>query len=123
MKVTGDMELQKVWAIDEEKILNTLAWLAPELGRLQYPNPLRVTLGCVTVRQAARITRIPLSEMLYVLNLAAGETEEDLSEELRSNAFGEQNNSVFGSGSGPAFFVIKDFDGDRDADVLVASPL
>jgi hypothetical protein len=84
MKVTSDMELQAVWAIDEEKILRTLEWLAPDLVRLQYPNPLRATIGSVTVRQAARIARIPLGEMLYVLNLAAGETDEVLSSELCS---------------------------------------
>ena len=84
MKVTSDMEINAVLQIDEEKMLKTLAWLAPELGRLQYPTPRRVVVGRVSVEQAARIARIPLTEMLYVLNLAAGETEDDLSEELCS---------------------------------------
>lgn len=84
MKISGSMEIDAVLAIDEERMLKTLAWLAPELGRLQYPNPLRAIVGSVTVEQAARIARIPLSEMLYVLNLAAGETEEDMAEELCS---------------------------------------
>lgn len=84
MKVTSDMTIEAVLAIDEEKMLKTLTWLAPGLGRLQSPNPRRATIGCVSVEQAARIARIPLTEMLYVLNLAAGETEEDLSEELCS---------------------------------------
>lgn len=39
--------------------------------------------GRVSVEQAARIARIPLTEMLYVLNLAIGEAEEKLSAELR----------------------------------------
>lgn len=84
MKISGSMEIDAVLAIDEERMLKTLAWLAPELGRLQYPNPLRAIVGSVTVEQAARIARIPLSEMLYVLNLAAGETEEDMAEKLCS---------------------------------------
>lgn len=84
MKVTSDMTIDAVLAIDEEKMLHTLAWLAPELCRLQSPSPRRATIGSVSVKQAARIARIPLTEMLYALNLAAGETEEDLSEELCS---------------------------------------
>lgn len=84
MKVTGDMEISAVLAIDEEKMLRTLEWLAPDLGRLQFPSPLRATIGSVSVEQASRIARIPLSEMLYALNLAAGETEETLSAELAS---------------------------------------
>lgn len=84
MKVTGDMEISAVLAIDEDKMLRTLEWLAPELGRLQSPNPLRATIGSVSVEQAARIAQIPLSEMLYALNLAAGEAEETLSSELAS---------------------------------------
>lgn len=84
MKVTSDMTINAVLEIDAEKMLHTLAWLAPELGRLQSPNALRAVIGSVSVQQAARIARIPLTEMLYVLNLAAGETEKDLSEELCS---------------------------------------
>ena len=38
--------------------------------------------GRVSVSQAARIARIPLTEMLYVLNLAIGQNEAGLSEEL-----------------------------------------
>lgn len=86
MKVTGSMEIGAVLAIDEERMLKTLAWLAPELGRLQHPNPQRSVVGTVTVEQAARIARIPLSEMLYVLNLAAGENGEDLAEELNPSS-------------------------------------
>ena len=84
MKITGEMEIGAVLEIDEEKMKRTLGWLAPDLGRLQYPEPQREVIGCVSIEQAARIERMPLTEMLYVLNLAAGETEEDLSEELCS---------------------------------------
>ena len=82
MKITSNMKIETVLAIDEEKMLRTLSWLAPGLGRLQYPSPLRAVLGSVSVQQAARIAQVPLTEMLYVLNLAAGESEEHLSEEL-----------------------------------------
>ena len=84
MKITGNMKLKEVLAIDEEKMLTTLAWLTPEFERLQYPKLRRAMGGRVSVEQAARIARIPLTEMLYVLNLAVGETEENLAEELRS---------------------------------------
>ncbi len=45
MKVTSDMTINAVLEIDEEKMLHTLAWLAPELGRLQSPNALRAVIG------------------------------------------------------------------------------
>ena len=84
MKITREMKIKEVLAIDEEKMLTTLAWLTPEFERLQYPKLRRAMGGRVSVEQAARIARIPLTEMLYVLNLAVGEPEEKLSEELRS---------------------------------------
>ncbi len=84
MKITREMKIKEVLAIDEEKMLTTLAWLTPEFERLQYPKLRRAMGGRVSVEQAARIARIPLTEMLYVLNLAVGEPEQKLSEELRS---------------------------------------
>lgn len=83
MKITRDMKIKEVLALDEEKMLKTFYWLAPEFERLQYPKLRRAMSGRVSVQQAAKIARIPLTEMLYVLNLAAGEWEEKLSEELR----------------------------------------
>ncbi len=83
MKITRDMKIKEVLAIDEEKMLNTLFWLAPEFERLRYKKLRRAMSGRVSVEQAARIARIPLTEMLYVLNLAVGEREETLSAELR----------------------------------------
>ena len=83
MKITREMKIKEVLAIDEEKMLTTLAWLTPEFERLQSPKLRRAMGGRVSVEQAARIARIPLTEMLYVLNLAVGEPEVKLSEELR----------------------------------------
>jgi len=82
MKITGDSKIKEVLAINEEKMVTTLMWLAPEFERLQYPKLRRAMAGRVSVSQAARIARIPLTEILYVLNLAAGENEAELSEEL-----------------------------------------
>jgi hypothetical protein len=82
MRVTSEMDINAVLSIDEEKMSRTLAWLSPALESLQTPNPLRIVIGTVSVAQAAQITRIPLNEMLYVLNLAAGESESDLRVEL-----------------------------------------
>ena len=79
MKITRDMKIKEVLAIDEEKMLNTLFWIAPEFERLRYKKLRRAMSGRVSVEQAARIARIPITEMLYVLNLAAGEPEENLS--------------------------------------------
>lgn len=82
MKIKGDSKIKDVLAIDEEKMITTLMWLAPEFERLQYPKLRRAMAGRVSVAQAARIARIPLTEILYMLNLAAGDNEAELSEEL-----------------------------------------
>jgi len=82
MKIRGDSKIKEVLAINEEKMISTLMWLAPEFERLQYPKLRRAMAGRVSVSQAARIARIPLTEILYVLNLAAGENEAELSQEL-----------------------------------------
>lgn len=84
MKITSEMKIKEVLAINEEKMLQTLFWLAPEFERLRYKKLRRAMSGRVSVEQAARIARIPLTEMLYVLNLAIGEPEETLSAELRA---------------------------------------
>ena len=83
MKITSDLKIKEVLAIDEEKMITTLMWLAPEFERLRYPKLRRAMAGRISVSQAARIARIPLTEMLYVLNLAIGEDETELSDELR----------------------------------------
>ncbi len=82
MKITRDMKIKEVLAFNEEKMLVTLTWLAPQFERLRYKKLRRAMSGRVSVEQSARIARIPLTEMLYVLNLAAGEPEEKLAEEL-----------------------------------------
>ena len=83
MRITGETNVSDLLKINEETMLRTLAWLTPDIGRLQSPAPLRTIIGRVSVEQAARIARIPLAEALYVLNLAAGEEEDTLAEELR----------------------------------------
>ncbi|MGD9562308.1 MAG: DUF2249 domain-containing protein [Pyrinomonadaceae bacterium] len=83
MRITGDTKVKDVLAIDERKMIDTLMWLAPAFERLRYPRLRRVMAGRVSVSQAARIARIPLTEMLYVLNLAIGADEAALSAELR----------------------------------------
>ena len=71
MKINSDMKIKTVLELDE-KLLNVFLWLAPEFDRLRNPHLRRAMSGRVTIAQAARIARIPLAEMLYVLNLAAG---------------------------------------------------
>ena len=83
MKIKGDSKIRDVLAMDEEKMITTLTWIAPEFERLRYPKLRRAMAGRVSVSQAARIARIPLTEMLYALNLAIGEDEADLAAELR----------------------------------------
>ncbi|HEY8559231.1 MAG TPA: hypothetical protein VIL74_02425 [Pyrinomonadaceae bacterium] len=82
MKITPEMTVKEVLDFNE-KMLNAFTWLAPEFERLRYPKLRRAMSGRVSVAQAARIARVPLSEALYLLNLAAGEREEKISAELR----------------------------------------
>ncbi len=82
MKVTANMKVKEVLELGEH-LLSAFVWLAPEFERLNYPKLRRAMSGRVTVAQAARIARIPVSEALYVLNLAAGVDSEDLAEELQ----------------------------------------
>lgn len=82
MRVTENMKITDVLAIGEH-MLDAFMWLAPEFERLQYPKLRRAMGGRVTVSQAARTARVPLTEALYVLNLAAGSDAVDLTETLR----------------------------------------
>ncbi len=82
MKVTREMKIKEVLAMDEEKVLNTLAMLSTNFERLRHPLLRRAMEGRVSVEQAAKVARVPLTEMLYLLNLTLGEDEEKLSKEL-----------------------------------------
>jgi hypothetical protein len=81
MIVTSDMTVKEALNINEH-MLGAFVWLAPEFERLRNPALQRVMAGRVNIEQAARIGRIPLTEALYVLNLAAGEDEQALTREL-----------------------------------------
>lgn len=98
MKVTPEMKVKEVLEINE-KMLDAFMWLAPEFERLQHAKLRRAMSGRVSVKQAARIARVPLSEALYLLNLTAGEEEEKLSAELnllsREDFEYETENSIF----------------------------
>lgn len=82
MKVTREMKIEEVLEMGEEKVLNTLATLSTNFERLRHTRLRRAMSGRVTVEQAAKVARVPLTEMLYVLNLTLGEDEETLSKEL-----------------------------------------
>lgn len=84
MKITREMKIKDVLAFGEERMIETLTWLAPEFERLRFAKLRRAMSGRVSVEQAARIARVPLTEMLYVLNLAAGESESLLATELKT---------------------------------------
>lgn len=81
MKVTPEMKVKDALAINNT-MLDAFTWLAPEFERLRNPKLRRLMADRITISQAARVARIPLTEALYVLNLTAGETESLLSEEL-----------------------------------------
>lgn len=82
MKIKREMKIKEVLEFNEEKVLNALEMLSPSFERLRYPKLRRAMSGRVSVEQAAKIARVPLSEMLYVLNLALGENEEKLANEI-----------------------------------------
>ena len=72
MKVTAEMKIKDVLKINE-RMIEAFVWLAPEFERLRNPTLRRLMSWRVTVSQASRVAHIPLTEALYVLNLAAGE--------------------------------------------------
>lgn len=76
------MKIKEVLEFDEEKVIYTFELLSPSFKRLRYPKLRRAMSGRVSVEQAAKITRVPLTEMLYVLNVALGENEQNLKKEL-----------------------------------------
>ena len=82
MRVTETMKIKDVLALGEH-MLDAFMWLSPEFERLQHPKLRRAMGGRVTVAQAARVARIPLTEALYVLNLAAGSDTNELADTLR----------------------------------------
>jgi Domain of unknown function (DUF1858)/Uncharacterized conserved protein (DUF2249) len=89
MKVTAEMKIKDVLKINE-RMIETFVWLAPEFERLRNPTLRRLMSERVTVSQAARVGHVPLTEALYVLNLAAGEDVTQLHQELEemsTNAF------------------------------------
>lgn len=81
MKVTPEMKVRDALKINE-KMLDAFVWLAPEFERLRNPRLRRVMSGRVSISQAARIARIPLTEALYLLNITAGESEKKLAIEF-----------------------------------------
>jgi hypothetical protein len=81
MKVTAEMKIKDVLKINE-RMIEAFVWLAPEFERLRNPTLRGLMSGRVTVSQASRVGRIPLTEALYVLNLAAGEDVTRLHQEL-----------------------------------------
>src|SRR5947199_241400 len=81
MRVTADMKIEDVLKINEHMI-EAFAWLAPEFERLRHPQLRRLMAGRVSVKQAARIAHVPLTEALYVLNLTAGIAEQQLALEI-----------------------------------------
>ena len=76
------MKIEDVLAMNEEKVLNTLAMLSINFERLRHPKLRRAMAGRVSIEQAAKVARVPLTEILYLLNLALGEDEAELSAEL-----------------------------------------
>lgn len=66
MQVTADMKVKDVLEINE-RMLNAFTWLAPEFERLRNPALRKVMGDRVTIEQAARVTKVPLTEALYVL--------------------------------------------------------
>ena len=82
MKVTRDMTIKQVLAMNEVKVLDTLEMISTNFSRLRYKRLRNAMAGRITVEQAAKVARTPLSEVLFVLNLALGMSEADISQDL-----------------------------------------
>jgi hypothetical protein len=82
MKVTRDMTIKQVLAMNEEKVLDTLEMVSMNFSRLRHKRLRNAMAGRITIEQAAKVARTPLSEVLFVLNLALGMSEADISHEL-----------------------------------------
>ena|SRR5437762_3168540 len=81
MRVTPDMKIADVLKINEHMI-DAFTWISDTFEPLRDPT-LRLEMSLsVSVAQAARVGRVPLNEVLYVLNLTAGEDEKRLLCEL-----------------------------------------
>lgn len=91
MRITKDTTIKDVLAMNEERMLATFVMMAPQFERLRYPQLRRAMAGRVTVEQAARIARVPLADALYVLNLALGQDEAEISAEV----LGQSNREDF----------------------------
>lgn len=81
MKVTAAMKIKDVLKLNG-RMVEALVWLAPEFERLRNPALRKVMANRVTIEQAARVAKVPLTEMLYVLNLAVGAEPEELHQEM-----------------------------------------
>ena len=82
MRITADMKIRDVLAIDEEKMLRAFLWLSPMFERLRHPMLRQAMSGRITVSQTAKVAQITVSEALYVLNLAAGVDSGEIAKEL-----------------------------------------
>ncbi|MGH9882344.1 MAG: DUF1858 domain-containing protein, partial [Pyrinomonadaceae bacterium] len=82
MRITPDMKIKDVLTINEH-MLDAFTRISPGFERLRNPALRRAMAGRVSVAQAARIGKIPLTEALYLLNLTSGENEEQLASELQ----------------------------------------
>lgn len=82
MKVTRDMKIKEVLAMNESKVLDTLEMISTNFSRLRHKRLRKAMEGRITVEQAAKVARIPLTEVLFVLNLALGMSEAEISEDL-----------------------------------------
>ena len=83
MRVAPDMKIRKVLEINDT-MLDTVTGLTPEFERLRNPILRKAMSNRITVEQAARIAGLPLAQVLFTLNLAAGEDPHTLAEELKT---------------------------------------
>lgn len=63
MKITRGSKIKEVLAFDEEKMIATLMWLAPEFERLRYPNLRRAMAGRISVSASQNKSFDPLHKL------------------------------------------------------------
>lgn len=90
MRISANWKIRQVLEVGPP-LLEALVGLAPDFERLRNPLLRKAMSNRITVEQAARMAGVPLTQVLLVLNLAAGEDPQLLLKELQALPYTTQS--------------------------------